>query len=81
MNCPSAPLFRLQSNLLAIIASDFSSMFGCCEKGYALEALMWLQQAGSCGGGGSQQLVTPGTLVKCMTQGERVQMHGTSTRR
>ena len=65
----------MQSNLQAIVSSD-SSVLGSCEKHRCLEALLWLQQAGSCGGGGGQQLVTPGSLLKCMVHGKTSRKEG-----
>ena len=50
--------------LQSIVASDSSSS-GSCEKCHALGALLWLQQTA-----GGVPLVTPGGLLKNITQGE-----------
>ena len=50
--------------LQSIVTSDSSSS-GSCEKCHALGALLWLQQTA-----GGVPLVTPGGLLKNITQGE-----------
>ncbi|GAX84107.1 hypothetical protein CEUSTIGMA_g11530.t1 [Chlamydomonas eustigma] len=55
---------RLQTALLALVASD-ASWAGSCEKCAALEALLWMQQAGPV----VAPLITPGGLLKCMVHG------------